>query len=88
MSLVARAKKCALLKSWIVNLLGLARRCRLAHLDMRYLMNSSGGVATNNSGLSSIFISLATILDLYFGCNSSPLLMSTHLSLMGARPVA
>ena len=42
MSLVAGAKKYALLMCWIINLLGLDRLCLLAHLDMRYLTNSQG----------------------------------------------
>lgn len=69
-------------------LLSFALICRLAHLEIEYLMNSSGGVAAKSSGLLSVRISLATILDRYFGLTASPLLMSTHLSLMGGIHVA
>ena len=61
-----RGKK-ALLMSWIMSLLGLDFRGRLAHLETRYLMNSKGEVAANNSGQLSILISFAKILDLYCG---------------------
>ena len=88
MSVVAGAKNYALLMSWIINLLGPDRFCRLAHLDMRCLMNSSEGVAANSLGRFSTLIYVVTILDRYFGCSVSPIFMSTDLSLMGSRNVA
>ena len=50
-------------------------------------MYSIGGVAAKSSGRTSFLISFATILERYFGSLSSPLFMSTHLSLMGGFPV-
>ena len=87
-SLVAGAKKYALLMSCTINRLGYFLLCLLAHREIKYLMNSRGGVAANSSERLSVLISFATILDLYLGCNPSPLFMSTHLSLIGGRPVA
>ena len=59
----AGAKEWALLTSCTISLVGFGPPWLLAHLDTKYLIYSTDGVATNSSGLLSVLISLATILE-------------------------
>ena len=56
---------------------------------MMLLSDSSGGVGAKYVVLllSVAFSWRATSLDRYFGFNSSPLFTSTHLTVIGGRPV-
>ena len=49
--------------------------------------DSSGGVGAKMASYPAMRISRATRRLRYFGFSSSPLLTSTHLTLMGGRPV-
>ena len=62
---------------------------RLTVLEMRIFKASRGGMAANSPSLAEPpccpRISLATYLERYTSVLSSPLLMSTHLALIGLR---